>query len=171
MNWDAIGAIGEIVGASAVVCSLIYLAVQIRNQNKESQAAAVHEIIEGYRSSVAQLLESEMAEIWILGIDDYHQLSRTQKLRFDIYLMTTLRSFEDAYFQWKQKRLDDDIWKSALTPLIDLKATDAFGHYWQERKHQFRVEFADYVDKLEIGSYSYFRNPESTLDGTSKSHR
>lgn len=33
MTWDAIGAIGEIVGAIAVVASLIYLASQIRNQN------------------------------------------------------------------------------------------------------------------------------------------
>ncbi len=30
MNWDAIGALGEILGASAVFASLIYLAIQIR---------------------------------------------------------------------------------------------------------------------------------------------
>jgi hypothetical protein len=28
MNWDAIGAIGEVIGAVAVVASLVYLAVQ-----------------------------------------------------------------------------------------------------------------------------------------------
>ena len=33
MNWDAIGAVGEIVGALAVVISVIYLAVQIRQTN------------------------------------------------------------------------------------------------------------------------------------------
>lgn len=33
MNWDAIGAVGEIVGALAVVISLVYLASQIRIQN------------------------------------------------------------------------------------------------------------------------------------------
>ena len=33
MNWDAIGAVGEIIGAIAVVASLIYLASQIKNQN------------------------------------------------------------------------------------------------------------------------------------------
>ncbi len=37
MNWDAIGAIGEIVGALAVVLSLIYLATQIRVSNKVAQ--------------------------------------------------------------------------------------------------------------------------------------
>lgn len=30
MNWEAIGAIGELVGAIAVVATLIYLAVQVR---------------------------------------------------------------------------------------------------------------------------------------------
>jgi heme/copper-type cytochrome/quinol oxidase subunit 1 len=34
MNWDAIGAIGEIVGAAAVVFFLIYLAVQLRQSAK-----------------------------------------------------------------------------------------------------------------------------------------
>jgi len=44
MNWDAIGAVSEIVGAAAVVISLMYLAVQIRNQNAESKAGAMRDI-------------------------------------------------------------------------------------------------------------------------------
>ena len=47
MNWEAIGAIGEIVGAAAVVFSLGYLAVQIRNQNSESRASPMHDISVG----------------------------------------------------------------------------------------------------------------------------
>jgi hypothetical protein len=35
MNWDAIGAIGEVVGALGVVVTLAYLAIQIR-QNTDS---------------------------------------------------------------------------------------------------------------------------------------
>ena len=31
MNWDAIGAIGEIVGAMPVFISLVYLVAQIRH--------------------------------------------------------------------------------------------------------------------------------------------
>ena len=34
MNWDAIGAIGELIGAIAVFATLIYLAVQIRQSNR-----------------------------------------------------------------------------------------------------------------------------------------
>ena len=34
MNWEAIGAVGEIVGAVAVVGTLFYLAIQIRQNNR-----------------------------------------------------------------------------------------------------------------------------------------
>lgn len=45
MNWDAIGAIGEIVGASAVLITLIYLATQVRRSNELSLFSASKEIV------------------------------------------------------------------------------------------------------------------------------
>jgi hypothetical protein len=41
MNWEAIGAVGEIVGAVAVILTLIYLAAQIRQNTNSVRAAAV----------------------------------------------------------------------------------------------------------------------------------
>ena len=40
MNWDAIGAIGEIVGAVAVVVTLGYLIVQVRQSRKVVRRSA-----------------------------------------------------------------------------------------------------------------------------------
>jgi hypothetical protein len=34
MNWDAIGAMGEVVGALAVVTALLILLIQVRQNNK-----------------------------------------------------------------------------------------------------------------------------------------
>jgi hypothetical protein len=155
MNWDAIGAIGEILGAVAVFCSLIYLAVQIRNQNQESQAASVHEVIEGYRTTIAALHQAEMADIWVKGIDDFDQMTESERLRFVVYLTTALRSFEDAYYQWRQGRLETDIWKGLLAPLVDVKSTVSFGRFWEIRKHHFRPEFVLYIEALESGKYSW----------------
>ena len=42
MNWDAISAIGEIVGAVAVIATLLYLAKEIQ-QNSVSVAISVCE--------------------------------------------------------------------------------------------------------------------------------
>jgi len=41
MNWDAIGAIGELVGSAAVVITIAYLAIQTKSNTKATQSAAV----------------------------------------------------------------------------------------------------------------------------------
>ena len=41
MNWDAIGAVGEFVGALAVLITLVYLARQVAHARREQQIAAV----------------------------------------------------------------------------------------------------------------------------------
>ena len=52
MNWEAIGAIGEIVGAIAVILTLVYLASQVRyaknatlDQNRLTRSSAIREIL------------------------------------------------------------------------------------------------------------------------------
>ena len=42
VNWEAIAAVGQLVGALAVLATLIYLAVQIR-QNTAAVATATYE--------------------------------------------------------------------------------------------------------------------------------
>ena len=41
MSWEAIGAVGEIVGASAVIVTLIYLALQIKDSARAARSSAV----------------------------------------------------------------------------------------------------------------------------------
>lgn len=42
MSWDALGALGEIVGAIAVVLTLGYLALQMRNANKAAMSEGTY---------------------------------------------------------------------------------------------------------------------------------
>ena len=49
MNWDAIGAIAELVGALAVVATLVYFSIQIRSLSADSYASSLSAIDEGER--------------------------------------------------------------------------------------------------------------------------
>jgi hypothetical protein len=48
LNWDAIGAVGEILGASAVVLTLIYLAKELNHTKTSSQISASDRLIAGF---------------------------------------------------------------------------------------------------------------------------
>lgn len=48
MNWDAIGALGEVLGAIAVIATLLYLAVQTRHARVAVETASTLGTIEGH---------------------------------------------------------------------------------------------------------------------------
>ena len=44
MNWDAISAVAEVFGAAAVLVTLIYLSIQIRQSNSLAEAQSQREL-------------------------------------------------------------------------------------------------------------------------------
>ena len=80
VNWEAISAIGQIVGAFAVVISLIYLAREIRSNARAARVASTETVIRWLR----QLAEHpQLRELYYRGIHDFDSLEgrRSRRLR------------------------------------------------------------------------------------------
>ena len=66
MNWEAIGAVGEILGAIAVIGSLIFVGVQIRGNTRATQTAAAHNLTNTFNSVITNISgDPEMSRIWV----------------------------------------------------------------------------------------------------------
>ena len=64
MNWDAIGAIGEIIGAVAVLVTLLVLVFQLRQNTKEMRANTVRSLQEKSIDAFGQgILSTELPGI------------------------------------------------------------------------------------------------------------
>ena len=59
MNWDAIGTIGELVGALSVLLTLIYLAKQIKDNSNLLTISAYQTAMDGYNEIAAKFFEDE----------------------------------------------------------------------------------------------------------------
>jgi hypothetical protein len=57
MNWDALGSLSELVGAIAVVVTLAYLAIQIRENNKMMRATPKRDQAEQTRNLTTLLFD------------------------------------------------------------------------------------------------------------------
>ena len=69
MNWEMISAVGQMLGAIGAIISIIYLAAQIRNQNKESRRAGM-KVLTTYRSDlIKSLVENpELSALWLRAL-------------------------------------------------------------------------------------------------------
>lgn len=89
MNWDAIGAIAEAVGALAVIITLVYLTFQLRQNTKAIEHSTSRGVLDDASQWQYKVIENpELAELYIAGMRD-DDLSSSDRLRFGL-LMNTL---------------------------------------------------------------------------------
>ena len=116
MNWDAIGAIGQLLGALAVVITLGYLAVQVRvarstaaDTNRLTRAVGVREALLAAMNNV-DLIETLVgaygAETYFKDLAAKFSLSINQAARADMY---NLHWFWLHWGQFSSAKNRDDV--------------------------------------------------------------
>jgi hypothetical protein len=154
VNWEAIGAIGEILGAVAVVISLVYLAFQIRTQNVESRAAAMHEISGGFRESISTFADPQMAELFTRVNCGEEPLSDSEMLQLVVGIQRIFRIGEEAYGQHLRGRLDADIWEAMIRQYSSYLAAPGFQRVWEIRRNYYNDAFRKFIDELPRTEYT-----------------
>ena len=83
MNWDAIGAIGEVLGALGVILSLIYLSIQVKSNTKQLRFTASQEIAASLDRAYDPVYSEQVAKIWQKGHADLKSISGAELIIFD----------------------------------------------------------------------------------------
>ncbi|MFT7244262.1 MAG: hypothetical protein ACI82A_001612 [Candidatus Azotimanducaceae bacterium] len=97
MNWDAVGAIAELVGAGAVVLTLIYLAIQLRHNTQAVRGESERGTLEDGNSWMYKLIENpEIAELYRKGLRG-GELSSNDRLRFRLLMGTLVGHWNHAF--------------------------------------------------------------------------
>ncbi len=148
LNWEMIDAVAQTLGALGVIFSLIYLAAQIRNQNKESRRAAMNVLTTHWSDLNKTLVEhSEMPGIWLRGLRRFDDLDSESKLRFSAHLGRFLRFADSLYLSVLDGTLDDRLWRGYERTIADTVAYPGFQTWWATRKHWHTDEFCALIDR------------------------
>jgi hypothetical protein len=71
INWEAIGAVGEVAGAVAVLVTLVYVATQIRQNTQSTRAMTYWETTYGWQ----EYLQRQSGGFWPVGIPDRSEMA------------------------------------------------------------------------------------------------
>lgn len=146
MNWDAISAIGEIVGALGVIVTLLYLATQIKHASRLSQAqshaASVNDALPFFQW---QIQDQEFAKIYRDGLLDFESLSPEDRIRFSQAFYYLLLAFKDVSEANSRGLMDDptyEAWKEFIGRMLKMPGGKL---WWSEAQADFPV-IRDSVD-------------------------
>jgi len=149
MNWDAIGAVGELLGAIAVVVTLAYLAVQIRQNTSAVKASSHHAITDSFNSiSVRIFQDPDVARIWRLGNVSFSSLSEDEQVSYAFMMISYMRVFETLYYQRNIGTMEEQLFVAEEQTLRWAVSLAGFVEWWEANPISFSVEFREYIARL-----------------------
>ena len=149
MNWEAIGAVGELIGAVTVFLTLLYLAIQIRQNSQAVKNTAAQALLSELNGCLRLGSSNpDTARAVILGQTLFDELSEEGRAQFITWIFAWMRTIELAYFQYVQGYIDEEIWEGQVAHLQQITHAPAVKKWWSHRRHFFSTRFQNYIDEL-----------------------
>ena len=124
MSLELFAQIGESAGILAVLITLLYLSVQLRQHSREIRDQTAWRITESLQDFAGMLVEPTTAELWCAGNDDFESLSRVDRERYIVLVA---------------------LWHNILMALYRTKDTSAIpSEYWEQAVGTFAVYHSQY---------------------------
>jgi hypothetical protein len=149
VNWEAISAVGQLVGALAVVISLIYLAREVRSNAHATRLAAMRSTLDAFNRLAEQIAEHpDLAEVWNRGLVDFESLEGVDRTRFNSRVHQIFRNVEDVYHQHLEGHLDPRVWRGLEVVMREINATPGVQAWWRSNSRWFGgEEFVKFINQ------------------------
>jgi hypothetical protein len=156
MDVQELAAVADIVGAIAVVVTLIYLAVQLRQSTKQIEentravrAAALHAGI-SYAIDNRNAISSthEMASIYARGSEDPHSLDGVELLRFRLTMANFVDTLWNMYSQSKMTGFSPETWAAQINIARRVFGTNGGKWFWNAYRLEYDEQLRREIDAL-----------------------
>jgi len=148
LNWDAIGAVAEGIGAAGVIASLLYLAIQVRASTRASAVASKFRSAEMQSDFISLLIETpELNDLWLRGLAELDSLSESDYYRFSNMSLKAFWLFSAGHFQYKTGALSEGEWHESRAVLQYWLRSPGCQAWWAKLgRASFGPDFREYVD-------------------------
>jgi hypothetical protein len=147
MSILELGAIADFVGAVAVLATLIYLALQIRQSNTIASWETHRSAVTANTSVLNELIANEdAARIYRSGLLDIDALNEVERIQFHMILQTLTLHFKDTLDARDKGFFDEptyEAWEGYLCSLLNMPGGEV---WWRENKNAYIGRVREVVD-------------------------
>ncbi|MEH6587123.1 MAG: hypothetical protein V7720_11205 [Halioglobus sp.] len=154
MNWTALGAIAELIGGLAVLITLIYLAVQVRQNTAVARETILRNQTDRNMDNSKFIAGTPgLMDIYIRAMDDPESVTREERWRFGSYMYGMFLDFQEAYHFNKSKR-QRDYWWPMISKNVTFYLSRPGGRAWwsSQGSRMLDDDFVAFINNEVIGS-------------------
>jgi len=148
-NLESLAYLSEIIGAVAVVVSLVYLARQVRQNTKAQQTENFSRALDRV-AAMQSLLSQDTATsvIFSKGVADTSKLAPKERMQFTWAMYELFGAFEFMFLASRDNSIPGEVWQrwsSAVAWWLTFPGVQA---WWKVRPIPFAESFTAYVDSV-----------------------
>jgi len=149
MNWESLGALSQLLAAIGLIPSIVYLAIQVRAQNKAHHRASLDMLTTQWGDLIQTVNESDdFGRIYLDGLESFDAMEPVARIRFGAYLLRVFRYWEAMYFHFGDGTLHPSSWKALQSQMADIIAYTGVQQWWRTREHWYTDEFRGVVEAV-----------------------
>lgn len=147
MNWDAISAVSEAIGAVAVVVTLIYLALQIRQNTKAVRGTTLDAITNKLRDELRW--SSDIADVWRKVLESPDDMTFNDSWQLSEWMTAAFMARQNEWHQYQQGLVDREVWLSVQNAIRILMGIEWTKQWWQDYGRRNHIpSFVAEVDRI-----------------------
>jgi hypothetical protein len=151
MNWTAIGAVGEVLGAIAVVATLLYVARQLDEQGRalttSVRDSAFQQLQEWNNRLVADPVLSHLFQRGAAS-DDWSEFSPEEQSRLIHVLYSFFKTFENIYVHSAEGSVPPEVWERNCQVFFAYASQPGCRRYWKDRRGALDERFVEVLDGM-----------------------
>lgn len=148
-DLESLANLGEVIGAVAVVVSLIYLAVQVRQNTQAQRTENFSRALDRVAAMQAALSQdSQTSAIFSKGVADPAKLTPNERIQFTWAMYELFGAFEFMYLAAKTNSIPEEIWQRWSAAVAFWLSFSGVLAWWEVRPIPFTRTFTAYIESL-----------------------
>ena len=144
MNLMELGAVGELVGGFAVIGSLIYLGLQVRQSNTLAVSRSHEEATRASSELAYRFTDPAAADLFVRANHDWETLTPAEVLRLRALVQAGMNYFETLFYANERGEVHAEVWQSRITRMRAYREI-GFEHVWESLAPFYGVRFREFV--------------------------
>ena len=141
--------LGEFLGGIAVIVSLIYLALQIRQNTKTIRGSTLQQNTDFWGDLFLRLAQPDLANVYSTGMKGSADISPITFTQFNCLARSMFLGFENQYFQYRNGILDPESYLGYERIIAaQILAFRGFRIYWEQNRSYYSPSFVSHIDNI-----------------------
>ena len=156
MSLEQLANIGEFVSGIAVLVSLIYLAIQIRQNTKSVRAQSELEMNQRFADWHGRANDNpDLSRIWDAAADNHEDMSEEDVRKYRWFIAELFLIYEGCFQLYQKRDISNSSWNSKMDALKVLLGHPLILEWWESRMTPMSDEFRDHLDHLRTTDSSW----------------